>query len=165
MRIIPTGVQGGLLSNLFEPVYIATITIGRKYSVKTAQRGLCCRSNSFAFTPHQASVYAYSCSRASSGGTGSAYGVRSGGESGDASDELMCGTCDSTMPSIQAVANQQQQRQVHRVDLHISAVVVPSYRVNHPAMLCAAVKFDEGCHNLYLPITSCRASSYRYYYY
>ena len=151
------GVQGGLLSNLFEPVYIATITIGRKYSAKTAQRGLCCRSNSFAFTPPQASIHAYSCSSRSSrsGGTGSGgvYGVRSGGGSGDvrsgggsgdASGELMCGACDSTMPSIPAVGIQ-QDRQKEEICLHISAVVVPSYRVNHPAMLCTAVKFDEGC--------------------
>ena len=192
VRIIPTGVQSGLLSNLFEPVYIATTTVGRKYSAKTAQRGLCCRSNTFTFTSPQASMYAHSSSRSraydvrsgggsgdvrsgggsgggrsggdsgdvrsgggsgdvrSGGGSGDVRSgggsgdVRLGGGSGDACDELKCGTCDSTMPSIPAVSIQ-QDRQKDRAYLHISAVVVPSYRVNHPAILCTAVKFDEGC--------------------
>ena len=41
------GVQGCLLSCLVEPIYLTTCTIGRKFSLKTCQRALCCRMSGF----------------------------------------------------------------------------------------------------------------------
>ena len=41
------GVQGCLLSCLVAPMYIQTCTIGRKFSLKTCQRALCCRVSNF----------------------------------------------------------------------------------------------------------------------
>ena len=41
------GVQGCLLSCLIKPMYMHTCTIGRKFSLKTCQRAMCCRISGF----------------------------------------------------------------------------------------------------------------------
>ena len=37
------GVQGGVLSNVIGPVYLQTVTVGRKFSRKHLNRAICCR--------------------------------------------------------------------------------------------------------------------------
>lgn len=37
------GLQGSLLSNFFEPIYLESITVGRKYGQRYCERALCCR--------------------------------------------------------------------------------------------------------------------------
>jgi hypothetical protein len=51
------GLQGSLLSHLFsKPIYLTSITIGRKYSVPHVYRGLCCRVQDFQY-PQISPVY------------------------------------------------------------------------------------------------------------
>jgi Adenosine-deaminase (editase) domain len=45
------GCQGGLLSSIFEPVYMSSIVIGRKFGPAFAQRALCCRVQDFREPP------------------------------------------------------------------------------------------------------------------
>lgn len=53
------GIQGSLLlstsfsatQRLTQPIYLSTITVGRKYSALHAQRAFCCRMNGFAYPP------------------------------------------------------------------------------------------------------------------
>ena len=46
------GVQGCLLSCFFDPIYMKTFTVGRKFSEKTCQRALCCRIADFSYGDH-----------------------------------------------------------------------------------------------------------------
>ena len=41
------GVQGGRLSAVLEPVYVSSVTVGRKFSQKRLRRALCCRLHAF----------------------------------------------------------------------------------------------------------------------
>ncbi|KAJ1416547.1 hypothetical protein B484DRAFT_454256 [Ochromonadaceae sp. CCMP2298] len=41
------GLQGGVLSSLFRPIYLSSITAGRKYSEVHSRRALCCRVQDF----------------------------------------------------------------------------------------------------------------------
>jgi hypothetical protein len=43
------GVQGSLLSNVMTPIYVASISVGRKFSQKHCERALCCRIQDFSF--------------------------------------------------------------------------------------------------------------------
>jgi hypothetical protein len=44
------GIQGALLAHLVsDPIYLTTITIGRKYSVPHVYRGLCCRAQDYQY--------------------------------------------------------------------------------------------------------------------
>ena len=42
------GVQGALLALAMEPIYLASVTVGRKFSRAHCERGLCCRLQDFA---------------------------------------------------------------------------------------------------------------------
>lgn len=43
------GLQGSLLSARFEPLYLSTITVGRKFSQVHCERALCCRVSGFRY--------------------------------------------------------------------------------------------------------------------
>lgn len=43
------GLQGSLLSQYFEPIYLSSITVGRKFSKVHCDRALCCRLQGFCF--------------------------------------------------------------------------------------------------------------------
>lgn len=45
------GLQGSLLTALIEPVYLSTITVGRKFSKAHCERALCCRLQDFCYPP------------------------------------------------------------------------------------------------------------------
>lgn len=47
------GIQGCLLSCFFLPIYVKTVTVGRKFSEKTCQRALCCRLGDFSYGSYQ----------------------------------------------------------------------------------------------------------------
>lgn len=52
------GIQGSLLSHLLaKPIYLSTITIGRKYSIPHVYRGLCCRAQDFQY-PQSSALFA-----------------------------------------------------------------------------------------------------------
>jgi hypothetical protein len=51
------GVQGCFLSCFVEPIYLHTCTIGRKFSLKTCQRALCCRISGFESVDHKFTVH------------------------------------------------------------------------------------------------------------
>jgi len=44
------GLQGGILSNIIDSIYLTTITVGRKYSKFHLQRALCCRLQEMDFS-------------------------------------------------------------------------------------------------------------------
>jgi double-stranded RNA-specific adenosine deaminase len=43
------GIQGSLLSQYIEPIYLSTITVGRKFSKVHCERALCCRLQDFSY--------------------------------------------------------------------------------------------------------------------
>jgi double-stranded RNA-specific adenosine deaminase len=137
------GLQGSLLSALMEPVYLSTITVGRKFTKAHCERALCCRLQDFCYPPPARKTGARKRPAAGDPVTsmssaeplapqlntdvivrinapeGSALALTAGHEAAQAADERDI----TTNPPAE------------------SSVV---YRMQHPVMLSTSVKLDEG---------------------
>lgn len=116
------GLQGSLLSACFEPLYLSTITVGRKFSQVHGERALCCRVSGFRYpAPSLSTVHSrrpVKVPKTHDGVADTSHSIKTTMNPTSTASESSSGA-NSCSNKIQ-------------------------YYTHHPAMLCTSVKLDTG---------------------
>jgi double-stranded RNA-specific adenosine deaminase len=144
------GLQGSLLTALIQPVYLCTITVGRKFSKAHCERALCCRLQDFSYPPQDRRT-----------------GARKRPALGDPAAVSSIDT-PAANPAVSVIGAIPAQSNVSASVEHPTGVSSTSsdglsfrsvrgissgaecdgdgmYHVRHPVMLSTSVKLDDGC--------------------
>ena len=119
------GLQGALLTAIIEPIYLITITVGRKFSQAHCQRALCCRLQDFQFPQTCAARGKKTNKKRKQNKLESSTEV-------DASSAIDAQVIESTVPAGEGTTLVQESEPKVLFSIH------------HPAMLGTQVKLDEG---------------------
>eukprot|EP01032_Pedospumella_encystans_P012615 gene12615-14584_t len=119
------GLQGALLTAVIEPIYLSTITVGRKFSQVHCQRALCCRLQDFQY-PHTCAARGKKANKKRN-----QHQLKSLTEA-DASSAIDAQVIESAVPAVEETTLVQESEQKVLFSIH------------HPAMLGTQVKLDEG---------------------
>eukprot|EP01032_Pedospumella_encystans_P015701 gene15701-17944_t len=119
------GLQGALLTAIIEPIYLSTITVGRKFSQVHCQRALCCRLQDF--------QYPQTCAaRGKKANKKRKQNQLKSLTEADASAAIDAQVIESTVPAGEGTTLVQESEPKVLFSIH------------HPAMLGTQVKLDEG---------------------
>lgn len=120
------GLQGSLLSALVEPLYLSTITVGRKFSKVHCERALCCRLQDFCYPEQEEQALVRKRKKKTARLLQSDQQMAVPDKNVHTEECLECGS--DTLPHSGTQ----------------DAISKSVFRVHHPVMLGTAVKLDEG---------------------
>lgn len=129
------GLQGSLLSAHFEPLYLSTITVGRKFSQIHCERAFCCRISSFQFPKSSSGK----CRQSSSKPVNKMSRIES------LPTAITEGKVTAALPTLSApvVAPAVIDSTTGETEINKSRNSI-LYSTHHPAMLSTSIKLDTG---------------------